>query len=224
MLCVLSQVQFFSTLRTVAPQAPLSLRFPRLEYWSGLPFPSPGDLPDPGMEPASPTMAGRYLTTEPPGKPRVLVLQFSSVTQSCPTLCDPMDPQHSRPPCPSPTSRVYPNSCPLSRWCQPNISSSVVPFSSHLQSFPATGSFQMSQFFTSGVQHIGASASTSVHGYFKMCCCVPLTSYSALFLLMCVCSSPRAMSLPLTVSSEITGALKTEETRVSERSKRHSNL
>ena len=70
--------------------------------------------------------------------------------------------QHARPPCPSPTSRVYSNSCQLSRWCHPTISSSVVPFSSYLQSFPASGSFQMSQFFTSGGQSIGVSASASV--------------------------------------------------------------
>ena len=63
--------------------------------------------------------------------------------------------QAGLPPCPSPTSRVYPNSCPLSRWCHPTISSSVVPFSSHLQSFPASGSFQMSQFSSSGGQSIG---------------------------------------------------------------------
>ena len=68
---------------------------------------------------------------------------------------------HSRPPCPSPTPRVYSNSCPSSQWCHPTISSSVVPFSSHLQSFPASGSFQMSQFFTSGGQSIGVSASAS---------------------------------------------------------------
>ena len=60
--------------------------------------------------------------------------------------------QHSRPPCPSPTPGVYSNSCPLSCWCHPTISSSVVPFSSCLQSFPTSGSFQMSQFFTSGGQ------------------------------------------------------------------------
>ena len=60
--------------------------------------------------------------------------------------------QHARPPCPSPTPRVYPNSCPLSQWCHPTISSSVVPFSSCLQSFPASGSFQMSQLFASGLQ------------------------------------------------------------------------
>ena len=70
--------------------------------------------------------------------------------------------QHARPPCPSPTPGVYSNSCPLSRWCHPTTSSSVIPFSSHLQSFPASGSFQMNQFFTSGGQSIGVSASASV--------------------------------------------------------------
>ena len=72
------------------------------------------------------------------------------------------EPEHARPPCPSPTPRVHPNSCPLSRWCHPIISSSVIPFSSCLQSFPASGSFPMSQLFTSGGKSIGASASTSV--------------------------------------------------------------
>ena len=70
--------------------------------------------------------------------------------------------QHARPPCSSPTPGVYPNSCPLSRWCHPTISSSVVPFSSCPQSFPTSGSFPMSQFFTSGGQSIGVSASTSL--------------------------------------------------------------
>ena len=69
--------------------------------------------------------------------------------------------QHARPPCPSPTLGVYSDSSPLSQWCHPTISSSVVPFFSCPQSFPASGSFQMSQFFTSGVQSIGLSASTS---------------------------------------------------------------
>ena len=118
--------------------------------------------------------------------------QFSSVhvcsfTKSCPTLFNPTD--YSPPGSPqfssvqslshvrlfatpwtaacqaslsSPTPRVYSNSCPLSRWCHPTISSSVIPFSSHLQSFPASESFQMCQFFTSGGQSIGASASASV--------------------------------------------------------------
>ena len=70
--------------------------------------------------------------------------------------------QHARPPCPSPTPGVHPNPYPLSRWCHPTISSSFIPFSSCPQSFPASGSFQMSQLFASGGQSIGVSASTSV--------------------------------------------------------------
>ena len=89
-------------------------------------------------------------------------VQFSSVAQLCPTPCNPMDcstpglPVHHRLP------GVYSNSCPWSQWCHPTISSSVVPFSFHLQSFPASGSFPMSQFFVSGGQNIGVSASASV--------------------------------------------------------------
>ena len=74
----------------------------------------------------------------------------------------PHEPQHARPPCPSPTSIVHPNSCPLSWWCHPTISSSVVPFSSCPQSFPASGSFPVIHLFTSGGQSIGVSASTLV--------------------------------------------------------------
>ena len=70
--------------------------------------------------------------------------------------------QQARLPCPSPTPRACSNSCPLSQWCHPTILSSVVPFSSCLQSFPASGSFPVNQFFTSGGQSIGASASASV--------------------------------------------------------------
>ena len=70
--------------------------------------------------------------------------------------------QHARPPCLSPAPRVYLNSCPLSQWCHPTISSSTVPFSSCLQSFPESGSFPMSQFFASGGQRIGVSAWASV--------------------------------------------------------------
>ena len=70
--------------------------------------------------------------------------------------------QHARLPCPSPTPRACSNSCPLSLWCHPTISPSVIPFSSCLQSFPASGSFPMSQFFTLGGHSIGVSASTSV--------------------------------------------------------------
>ena len=70
--------------------------------------------------------------------------------------------QHTRLTCPSPTPRACSNACPLSRWCHPTTSPSVIPFSSHLQSFPASGSFQMSQFFASGSRSTGASASASV--------------------------------------------------------------
>ena len=74
----------------------------------------------------------------------------------------PHESQHARPPCPSPTPRVYSNSCPSSRWCSPAISSSVVPFSSCPQSLPSSGSFPMSQLFAWGGQSIGISASASV--------------------------------------------------------------
>ena len=87
-------------------------------------------------------------------------VQFSRSVAS--DFLRPHEPQHARSPCPSPTPRVYPKSCPLSRWCHLTISSSVVPFSSCLQSFPTSGSFQMSQLFASGGQSIGVSASTSV--------------------------------------------------------------
>ena len=84
-----------------------------------------------------------------------------SVTQSFLTLW-PHEQQHTRSPCPSPTPGVYPNICPLSRWCHPTISSSIVFFSSCPKSFPTSESFQMSQLFASGSQSIGVSTSTSV--------------------------------------------------------------
>ena len=97
------------------------------------------------------------------------VLQHSMVVRrsvqfSCSVMSNslqPHEPQHARLPCPSPTPGVYPNSCPLSRWCHPTISSSVILFSCP-QSFPASGSFPMSQLFTSGGQSIKVSASASV--------------------------------------------------------------
>ena len=85
---------------------------------------------------------------------RLLGIQFSSVIQLCPTL-QPHELQHIRPPCPSPTPRVQPNPGPLCQWCHPTISSSVTPFSSCPQSFPASGSFQMSQLSASAGQSIG---------------------------------------------------------------------
>ena len=90
---------------------------------------------------------------------------LSSVQSSHSVMSDSLQPpglQHTRLPCPSPTPRAYSNSCPLSWWCHPTIASSVAPFSSHLQSFPASGSFPFSQLFTSGGQTIGASGSASV--------------------------------------------------------------
>ena len=90
---------------------------------------------------------------------------FSSVQSSNSVMSDYLWPhglQHTRLPCPSPTLRACSNSCPLSQWCNLTISSSVVPFSSHLQSFPASGSFSTSQFFTSGGQSIRVSASASI--------------------------------------------------------------
>ena len=133
----------------------------------------------------SPALAGRFFTTsgtwEAHGEPSPCQMLgawiFSlrtSVQFSCSVVSDSLWPhglQHTRPPCPSPNPRVYSNSCPLSQWCHPTISSSVVPFSSCLQSFPASGSFPMSQFFTSGGQNVGASASVlpkSIQDWFPL--------------------------------------------------------
>ena len=96
---------------------------------------------------------------------RVSATIYYSVQFSCSVMSESLWPhglQHARLPCPSPTPGACSNSCPLSRWCHPSISSSVIPFFSCLQSFPASGSFAMSQFFTSGGQSIGVSASASV--------------------------------------------------------------
>ena len=84
---LLSHVQLFAIPWTVAYQAPLSMEFSRQEYWSGLPFPSPGDLPDLGIEPTSPTLQADALPSKPLRKPQMKV----KAAHSCPTLCDPMD-------------------------------------------------------------------------------------------------------------------------------------
>ena len=155
----LGHVQLAVTAWTIACQPPLSMAFSRKEYWSGLPFPFPGDLPGSETEPGSPAWQAASLPSELPGKP------FSSVQFSRSVMSNTWWPhglQHTRLPCPSPTPRVNSNSCPLSQWCHSTISSSVIPFSTHLQSFPASGSFRMSQFYASGVQSIGVSASASV--------------------------------------------------------------
>ena len=150
--------------RTVAGQAPLSMGFSRQEYWSGLPFPSPGDLPHPGTEPRPPALQADAVPSEPSGKQAFQ--GCSSVSQfSRSVMCNSLQPcesQHARPPCPSPTPGVYSNSCPSSRWGRPAISSSVVPCSSFPQSLPASGSFPMSRLFAWGGQSIGVSASESV--------------------------------------------------------------
>ena len=94
-----------------------------------------------------------------------VIVIFSSVRFSRSVVYDSLRPhesQHARPPCPSPTPRVYPNPCPWSWWCHPAISSSVIPFSSCPQSLPASGSFPMSQLFEWGGQSTGVSASASV--------------------------------------------------------------
>ena len=141
------------------------------------------DLPRTGAERWCPALAGGCFTTEPPGKPfpslfvpgklippdfllmsLIFLLSLRSVQFSGSVVSDSLPPhglQHARPPCPLPTSGLYSNSCPLSQWCHPTISSPVIPFSC-LQSFPASGSFPRSQFFTSGGQSIGVAASASV--------------------------------------------------------------
>ena len=119
-------------------------------------FPLSSSLSHPNSHLYLPSLDKRY---------HLLSVQFSRSV--CLTLCDPMDCST----CPSPTPRTYSNPRPLSRWCHPTILSSVVPFSSCLQAFPASGSFLMSQFFASGSQSIGASASVlpvNIQGWFSL--------------------------------------------------------
>ena len=137
----LSRVQLFATLWTVAHQATLSMGFSRQEYWSGLPFPSPGDLPDPGIKPRSPALQADALTSEPIRIHKwyevytyiyTLLLLFR-----CSVVSDSLQPhglQHAKLPCPSPSPRACSNSCLLSWCCHPTIS--VIRFSSCFQSFP----------------------------------------------------------------------------------------
>ena len=164
-VCVQSLSLVFATAWTVAHQALLSMEFPRQEYWSWLPFPTPGDLPNLGVEHATlvyPTLAGRslYHSTIPwenhnskiPMHPNV---QFSSDAQLQPTLCDPMD--CSTPGFPGHHQLLELLKLMCIELVMPSTtSSSVIPFCC-LQSFPA--SFPMSQFFISGGQSIGASTS-----------------------------------------------------------------
>ena len=123
---------------------------------------SPRAIPRPSFP--THTITGHHCDVLSQGQwPMLYTLGISSVQLlSHLTLCDPHESQHTRPPCPSPTPRVYPNPCPSSLWCHPAISSSVVPFSSFPQSFPALGSFPVSQLFARGGQNTGVSASTLV--------------------------------------------------------------
>ena len=153
--CVLSHfscVWLFSTLWTVAHQGSLSMGFSRQEHWSGLLCPLQGVFPTQGSNSGlmSPELAGSLLLVPP-----LLLFSLSAV----PNSLWPNGLQHTWLPCPS--SQACPDSCPLSQWCHPIILSSVVPFSSCLQFFPASGSFPVSLPFISGGQSIGVSASVS---------------------------------------------------------------
>ena len=132
--CVLSCVQLSESPWIVACQAPLSMGFSRQEYWSGLPFPSPRDLRNPGIKPRSPALAGRFFTFHATREAQggfLLLLLFSHPVMSNSLWYHEL--QHSRPPCPSP-----------SLWPYLTISSSIAPFSSCLQSFPESRSFPVS--------------------------------------------------------------------------------
>ena len=152
---MLSHVQFFATAWTIAPPVLLCpWDFSGKNTGAGYHFLLQGIFPTHGSNPGLPHCKSI---------PYYLSHQFSSVQSlSCVSL-QPHRLQHARIPCPSPTLGDCSNSCPSSQWCHPTVSSSVVPFSPHhLRSFPASGPFPVSQFFTSGGQSIGVSASASV--------------------------------------------------------------
>ena len=150
--------------------------FSRQEYWSGLPFPSPQNrfllaiyldslvciFQPQSLSLPLPFQPGNFKFVWNVSNSISALFQFQFQFSHSVDSLWPHELQNARPPCPSPTPGVHPNPCPLSQQCHPNISSSVVPFSSCPQSFPAPGAFQMSQLFTSGSQSIGVSASTSV--------------------------------------------------------------
>ena len=129
------------------------------EYCSEVIFPSPGHLLDPGVKLVSLALVGRFFTTEPPEKPYRLELFSHSVMSNS---LWPHRLQNTRLPCLSPSPRACSNSCPLSQWCHPTILSSVIPFSSFLQSFSASRSLLISWLLASGGQNIRASTSVSV--------------------------------------------------------------
>ena len=151
--------------------------FSRQEYWSGLPFTSPGDHLDPQIRSRSPALWADSLPTEPLGKPysqyyslmyinRVFIITQRatapiSVQFSCSVMSDSLWPHglhYARLLCPSLTPGAYSNSCPSNQWYNSTTSSSIIPFSSCLQSFPGSQSFQISQFFASDGQSIAVSA------------------------------------------------------------------
>ena len=141
---------------TVALQAPLSMGFPWQEYWHGLSFPSPGDLPNPGIEPISPVLAGRFFTIEPPGSPLLAISSLQLL--SCVQLCFPWTAACQ-------ASLSITNTRSLFRLMRIELvipSNHLIPFSSCLQPFLASGSFPVSQFFASSGQTTGVSASASV--------------------------------------------------------------
>ena len=171
----------FVTSWTVALQAPLSIAFPRQEFWSGLPFPSLGDLSCPGIKPKSPALyIGRFFTESDTQTKQLnyllssLLLLYSysfpfstSISNNCISSSFPLFAYFQL--------LVFTaieiwfsfipltlNGCPSSQWRHPTISSSVMPFSSHLQFFPASESFLVSQFFVSGGQSTRLSASALV--------------------------------------------------------------
>ena len=161
---LLSVVQLFATPWTAAQQAPLSMGFSRQENWRGCHAFLQGIFLIQGLNPSLLCLLHRqvgFLPLAPSGKPHIT----SSVKFSRSVLSNSLQPhglQDTRLPCPSPTPRACSNSCPLSQRCRPTISSSVIPISSCLQSFPASGYFTASQLFASGRQSTGASVSTSV--------------------------------------------------------------
>ena len=146
------KVWLFVTPRTVACQAPFPMEISRQKYWSGLPFPCPSNLPNQGSNLVFCTAGRSFMrwTTIQSVKSLSRVWHFVTPVQQ------------ARFPCPSPTPGSCSNLCPSSWWCHPTMSSSVIPFSSYIQSYPALGSFKMSQFFASGGQSIGVSTSASV--------------------------------------------------------------
>ena len=154
MLSHFSSVWFsFSTPWTRSCQAHVSMGFSRQEYWSGLPYLLQGiflsQRSNPHLLHLLHWQAGSLPLASPGKTHHSVQFSHSVVSISLRTVKRPHEPQHARPACPSPTPRVHPNPCPSSRWCHSTISSSVILFSSCPQSFPASGSFPMSQLFAS---------------------------------------------------------------------------